>query len=64
MLCLNKNYFIYDEETSAFPREKEVLLQEGLTFQIIEIKKKIEEIKGFEYYKVRLLYWIEKENKL
>jgi len=22
----NENYFIYDEETSAFPREEEVLL--------------------------------------
>ena len=45
----NKNYFVYDEETSAFPREKEVLLQEGLTFQIIEIKQKKDEIIGFEY---------------
>ena len=45
----NKNYFVYDEETSAFPTEKEVLLQEGLTFQIIEIKQKKDEIIGFEY---------------
>ena len=29
------NFFIYDENTHAFPSEKEVLLQEGLEFKIV-----------------------------
>jgi hypothetical protein len=31
----NKNFFIYGENTHAFPDEKEVLLQEGLKFIIL-----------------------------
>ena len=32
-----KNFFIYDQETSAYPNEQEVLLQEGLKFKIINV---------------------------
>ena len=32
----NMNFFIYDENTHAFPHEKEALFQEGLEFKIIE----------------------------
>jgi hypothetical protein len=34
-LTTNKNFFKYDENTHAFPDEKEVLLQEGLKFKIL-----------------------------
>ena len=34
-LATNQNYFKYDENTHAFPDEKEVLLQEGLKFIIL-----------------------------
>jgi hypothetical protein len=36
----NKNLFIYDENTHAFPDEKEALFQEGLEFKIIGKTKK------------------------
>ena len=36
----NKNFFIYDKNTHAFPHEREVLLQEGLEFKILEKSKK------------------------
>jgi hypothetical protein len=29
-----KNFFVYDENTHAFPEEREALLQEGLEFKI------------------------------
>jgi hypothetical protein len=32
------NYFIYNKENTAFSREDEVLLNEGLTFQIKKIE--------------------------
>jgi hypothetical protein len=34
-----KNFFIYDENTHAFPDEKEALFQEGLEFKIIDKTK-------------------------
>jgi len=33
------NFFIYDENTHAFPNEREALFQEGLAFKIIEKTK-------------------------
>ena len=36
----NKNFFIYDKNTHAFPHEREFLLQEGLEFKILEKSKK------------------------
>ncbi len=40
-ICLKskKNFFAYNENTTAFPEEKEVLLQEGLKFLIGEKTK-------------------------
>jgi hypothetical protein len=38
-----KNFFIYDEKTSAFPTENEVILQEGLNFKIISKELNIHE---------------------
>ena len=51
----NKNFFIYDENTTAFPREKEVLLQEGLEFKIIS-KTKMRHEEGWYYIEVHLEY--------
>ena len=51
----NKNFFIYDENTHAFPEEKEALLQEGLEFKIIDKTKKRHE-KGWNYIEVHLEY--------
>ena len=52
----NKNFFIYDENTHAFPNEEEVLLQEGLKFKIVE-KKKMKHKKGWDYIEVHLENW-------
>ena len=51
-----KNFFVYNEETSAFPIEQEVILQEGLEFKIKGIEEEVDEIKGFKYYCVHLIY--------
>lgn len=42
-----QNFFVYNEETSAFPNEEEVLLQEGLEFKINGYEELEDEIKGF-----------------
>ncbi len=47
-LKTKKNFFIYDENTHAFPQEKEVLLQEGLEFKIVE-KTKMRHENGWNY---------------
>ena len=52
------NFFVYNEETSAFPNEQEVLLQEGLEFKIKDLVEKEDKIKEFKYYEVRLVYWL------
>ena len=44
-----KNFFIYDESTSAFDNEREALLQEGLKFKIIK-KEKFTHEDGWIYY--------------
>ena len=36
----NRNFYIYDRNSSAFPHEREVIFQEGLQFKIIEKTKK------------------------
>ena len=54
-LKTNKNFFIYDENTHAFPHEKEVLFQEGLEFKIIG-KTNIGHKKGWNYIEVHLEY--------
>ena len=51
----NKNFFIYDEYTHAFPNEKEALFQEGLEFKIVEKTKMIHQ-KGWSYIEVHLEY--------
>ena len=51
----NKNFFIYDENTHAFPHEKEALFQEGLQFKIKEKTKKIYDNK-WNYIEVHLEY--------
>jgi len=33
-----RNFFIYDKNNSAFVNEEEVILQEGLKFEIMEKK--------------------------
>ena len=48
-LVANKNFFKYDAETTAFPEEKEVLLQEGLKFKILSKQKCKEEDEGWDY---------------
>jgi hypothetical protein len=54
-LKTNKNFFIYDENTHAFPYEKEVLLQEGLEFKIKK-KNKMKHNDGWNYIEVHLQY--------
>ena len=51
----NKNFFIYDENTHAFPEEKEVLFQEGLEFKIIS-KTKMRHENDWNYIEVHLEY--------
>ena len=51
----NKNFFIYDENTHAFPDEKEALFQEGLEFKIVE-KTKMKHQAGWKYIEVHLEY--------
>ena len=51
----NKNFFIYDENTHAFPNEKEALFQEGLEFKIIGKTKMIHQ-NGWNYIEVHLEY--------
>ena len=52
----NKNFFIYNENTHAFPEEKEVLFQEGLEFKIIS-KTKMSQENDWNYIEVHLEYW-------
>ena len=54
-LKTNKNIFIYDQNTHAFPDEKEALFQEGLQFKIIA-KTKMKDDKGWNYIEVHLEY--------
>ena len=50
-----KNFFVYDENTHAFPDEKEALFQEGLEFKIVE-KTKMKHQAGWKYIEVHLEY--------
>ena len=51
----NKNFFIYDYNTHAFPSEREALFQEGLEFKI-NGKKKMRHKEGWDYIEVHLEY--------
>ena len=50
----NKNFFVFDENTHAFPEESEALLQEGLEFKIIG--KKMKHKDQLSYIEVHLEY--------
>ena len=51
----NNNFFIYDENTHAFPIEKEALFQEGLEFKIVG-KTKMKHEENWNYIEVHLEY--------
>ncbi len=51
----NKNFFVFDENTHAFPEEKEALLQEGLEFNIIG-KTWVKHENNWSYFEVHLEY--------
>jgi hypothetical protein len=55
-ICLKSknNFFVYNKETTAFPEEKEVLLQEGLEF-FIGKKTKETHPEAWDYYEVNLI---------
>ena len=47
-------FFIFDENTHAFPEEKEVLLQEGLKFKTIGLKGSLPFFEDFSYDHIEL----------
>ena len=45
-----KNFFIYNNRDSAFNKEQEVILQEGLKFKILSKEVIKHEYENWEYY--------------